>query len=40
MNQGCIELGAQNSAVKWIRRGQKYKSTKCDLGRIIKVEDA
>jgi group I intron endonuclease len=39
MNQGCIELDAQNSAVKWIRRSQKYKSTKCNLGRIIKVED-
>lgn len=39
MNQGSIELGAQNSAVKWIRRGKKYKSTKCNLGRIIKVED-
>ena len=39
MNQGSIELGAQNSAVKWIRRGEKYKSTKCNFGRIIKVED-
>ena len=39
MNQGCIDLNAQSSAVKWIRRGRKYKSTKCDLGRIIKVED-
>jgi group I intron endonuclease len=39
INQGCIDLNAQSSAVKWIRRGKKYKSTKCGLGRIIKVED-
>jgi group I intron endonuclease len=39
INQGSIDLDAQYSAIKWIRRGQKYKSTKCNLGRIIKVED-
>lgn len=39
IRQGCRDLGADKSAVRWILKGEKYKSTKSNLGRIIKVEN-
>lgn len=33
----CVELEAQHRAFRWIIKGEKYKSTKCKLGRIVKV---
>lgn len=33
----CDELEAQHRAFRWILKGEKYKSTKCNLGRIVKV---
>lgn len=38
IREGCIDLGADKSAVRWVLKGEKYKSTKSNLGRIIKVE--
>lgn len=35
----CDELEAQHRAFRWILKGEKYKSTKCKLGRIVKVEE-
>lgn len=40
IREGCRDLDADKSAVRWVLKGQKYKSTKCNLGRIIKVEEA
>lgn len=39
LREGCRELEAGKSAVRWMLKGEKYKSTKCNLGRIVKVEE-
>lgn len=33
----CNELEAHHRAFRWIIKGEKYKSTKCNLGRIVKI---
>jgi hypothetical protein len=38
IREGCKDLNADKSAVRWVLKGEKYKSTKSNLGRIIKVE--
>jgi len=38
IREGCKDLGADKSAVRWVLKGEKYKSTKCNIGRIVKVE--
>ncbi len=38
IREGCRDLDSDKSAVRWILKGEKYKSTKCNIGRIIKVE--
>ena len=38
IREGCKYLDADKSAVRWVLKGEKYKSTKSNLGRIIKVE--
>lgn len=35
----CNALEAQHRAFRWIIKGEKYKSTKCNLGRIVKVDE-
>lgn len=35
----CDALEAHHRAFRWIIKGEKYKSTKCNLGRIVKVEE-
>jgi group I intron endonuclease len=39
IREGCRILEADKSAVRWIIKGEKYKSTKCNLGLVIKVEE-
>lgn len=37
--EACRELDAHHRAVRYMIKGEKYKSTSCKLGRIIKVEE-
>ena len=35
----CRELNAQHRALRYMLKGEKYKSTSCNIGKIIKVEE-
>ena len=35
----CNALEAEHKAFRWILKGEKYKSTKCNVGRIVKVTE-
>jgi hypothetical protein len=35
----CDSLEAQHRAFRWIIKGEKYKSTGCNLGRIVGVNE-
>lgn len=37
--EACRELDAEHRALRYMLKGEKYKSTKCNLGRIVLVEE-